>query len=345
MTKFRPLIIFIVILLSFLFLTGIVAPMDVFDIVLLQPMLNLLTLLSRILFDNLGLAIIAMTVVMLIVMWPLQAAQMRSSRAMQELRPKLDALKKKYGKDSKRLQEETFKLYKEAGVSYGGCAFTMLIQMPIWIALYQVVIQGLANSPEYLFGLSKQLYGWSFIQGAVPLNNHFLWLDLSQGDIIMAILTAGSMWLLQKTSTPMGGDASQQSMNNMMLWMMPLMFGFFALSLPSALSVYWVGANVGRIIIQVRTNGWQGLTLPFIGRVGPKQAVVPAGNVATKGDAKTSDGVSVASQTDGAENGEPVSDKEGAAGDEVTSQRKRVSHGKHRDKRKVRGRSRRSRHS
>ncbi len=338
----RTIIIVLAIFLSFLFLTGVITPGAVFDVVLLQPMLNLLALLSRVLFGNLGLAIIALTIVLLTVMAPLQASQMRSSRAMQELKPKVEALKKKYGKDKKRLQEETFKLYKAEGVSYGGCAFTMLIQMPIWIGLYQVVIQGLANSPEHLFGLSKQLYSWSFIQSAVPLNSHFLWLDLSQGDIIMAVLTAASMWVLQKMSTPAVSDPSQQSMNTMMVWMMPLMFGFFAMTLPSALALYWVGANIGRIIIQYRANGWGTLALPSFGGAVPKQAAVPAGKSGSSGGTAISAGVDATSETDGAEGSGAVHDQNGTAGDRVTSQRKRVRHGKHRGKRQVRGRSRRS---
>jgi YidC/Oxa1 family membrane protein insertase len=181
---------------------------------------------------------------------------------MQAIQPKMKELQKKYAKDQQKLNQEVMKLYKEEGVNPLGCAFPMLVQFPIWIALYQSVLQALAYTPENLVGLSKQLYSWGVIQGMVPLNHHFLWLDLTSGDFYMAIIVAASMWVLQKMSTPPSLDPQQQSMNRMMLWMMPLLFGFFALSLPSGLSLYWVTSNIISIVIQYRVTGWGELRMP-----------------------------------------------------------------------------------
>lgn len=342
-TNFRTgIIVVVVAFLILLFVTGVISPVGLFDLVLLQPMLNFLVLVSRAFFGNFGLAIIALTIIVLILTLPLTVRQMRSSKAMQEIQPKLRELQKKYGKDKDRLGEETMKLYKEQGVNPAGCAFTMVIQMPIWIALYQSIIQGLAYAPENLLGLSKQLYSWSAIQQAVPLNSHFLWLDLGRGDLVMAILTGGSLWVQQKMTAPAAAEQSQQSMQNVMLWMMPLLFGFIALSFPSGLALFWVVSTVVRIAIQYRATGWGALRVPSLDRLLPGRGGMraeTAGNPA--GDRAGGEGGVVAQQGAAGEDSAVAKGRE-AVGRDATSQRKRVRHGKRRDKRKVRGRSRRS---
>jgi YidC/Oxa1 family membrane protein insertase len=231
------------------------------------------------------------------------------------------------------------KLYKEHGVNPLGCAFPMLIQFPIWIGLYQSVIQGLGFAPENLVGLSKQLYWFPVIHEQVPLNDHFLWLDLGSGDIFMAVIVGGSMWVLQKMSAPpaAASDPNQQTMSRMMLWMMPLMFGFFALTFPSGLSLYWAATNLLSIAIQYRMTGWGGLGRPSMdslrGILGPGRSGGPT--VVSGGG-----GADVAEPRDSGEDGDAVSEGKEAGEVAGPSRRKRVRHGKHRDKRQVRRRSR-----
>jgi YidC/Oxa1 family membrane protein insertase len=177
---------------------------------------------------------------------------------MSSLQPKLQEMQKKYGGDRVKLQQEMAKVYKESGVNPMGCLWPMLIQFPIWIALYQSILKTLAATPEDLMGLSDRLYSSSYIIGAVPLNEQFLWLNLGQPDkyYIMAILVAASMWVLQKMSTVPTSDPKQQSMNNMLVWLMPLMFGFFTISFPSGLAVFWLISNIIGIITQYFITGW-----------------------------------------------------------------------------------------
>jgi len=333
MTIKRPLILILGLVLVFLFIY--LGPVGAFDLLLLQPLLNMLMLLSRVFFGNFGVGIIALTVVILLITAPLTRAQLRSSRAMQEVQPKIRELQKKYGKDKERLGQETMKLYKESGANPAGCLGSMMIQMPIWIALYQSVIQALAYAPENLFGLSKQLYDWSFIQGTVPLDKHFLWLDLSSGDPIMAVLTGVSMWTLQSMSAPTSVDPSQQSMQKMMKWMFPIMFGFLALSFPSGLALYWVVSTVIRIGLQYRATGWGALTVPSFGGL--------LGNLTGKGQATTGTARRAGKGGAGAAeaDGEVAGTGEEAAG-KTTSQRRKVRHGKRGDKRKDRRGGRRS---
>ena len=331
--NFRNILLLLLLLLVFLFITGVVSPVDLFDTVLLRPMLNLLAILSKYLFSSFGLAIVVLTVLIRLFTWPLYTRQLSSTRAMQELQPKLKELQKKYAKDKERLNQETMKLYKEQGVNPLGCAFPMLVQFPIWIALYQAVIQGVAFAPENLLGLSKQLYSVPLIQEVVPLNRHFLWLDLGTGDIFMAVLVAASMWVLQKMSQQPSTDASQQQMGKIMLWLMPLMFGFFALTFPSGLSLYWVLTNLISIVIQYRMTGWGSLTLPSMDSIKGRfqQPFGPtAGTTVTSGGGEN-----------GGEAGEDsaVTGSKSTVEDDVDSHRKKVRHGKRRDKRKVRRRS------
>jgi len=333
----RRLLIFLAIgVLILLFVTGVLSLTQVWNTILLEPMLNFLVLLSRYLLGNFGLAIIVLTIIVRILTLPLTMRQLRSSKAMQALQPKIKELQKKYAKDQQQLNKEVMKLYKEQAVNPLGCVFPMLIQFPIWIALYQSVIQALAYTPENLIGLSKHLYFWAPIQEMVPLNQHFLWLDLTRGDFIMGILTAVSMWVLQKMSTSPSVDPQQQSMNRIMLWMMPLMFGFFAITLPSGLSVYWVVSNIIGIVMQYRISGWGDLRMPSLSALRRKPTQPAATPVKVEGTSSGAKGTAkgVAVQKGKAGTGDDSAEPKVAAGGNASSQQKKGSHGKHRGKRK-----------
>jgi len=223
-----------------------------------NPVLNGLIALSSILFSNFGLAIIALTIIVRLILWPLTKRQLNSTKAMQGMQPKLQELQKKYAKNKEKLQQETMKLYKEAGINPLGCIWPMLLQFPVWIALYQSIIKALATTPENLLSLSHHLYSWEVVAQAFPLNSHFLWLDLGgHGDLILAIIVGGTMWVQQKMTTAPSPDPRQQATNSMMQMMMPLMFGLFVLMFPSGLALFWAVSNAIGIGIQYFiTGGW-----------------------------------------------------------------------------------------
>jgi YidC/Oxa1 family membrane protein insertase len=223
-----------------------------------NPVLNVLIALSHVLFSNFGLAIIVLTIIIRLAMWPLTKRQLNSTKAMQTMQPKIQELQKKYGKNQQKLQQEMMKLYKEAGVNPLGCIWPMLIQFPIWIALYQAIIKALATTPDNLLSLAQHLYSWSVVNQAIPLNSHFLWLNLGgNGDIFLAIIVGGTMWVQQKMTQAPAVDPRQESTNRMMLLMMPLMFGFLTLLFPSGLALYWAVSNIVGIITQYFvTGGW-----------------------------------------------------------------------------------------
>jgi YidC/Oxa1 family membrane protein insertase len=257
---------------------------NVWDIVILNPMINILIVLSKILFNNLGLTIIVLTILIRALTYPLTRKQLLASKKMQELQPKIAELQKKYAKDKQRAAKEQMALFKEAGVSPTGCVIPMLTQMPIWLALYQSIVRVLANSPEQLLGLSRHLYvSWNVVFDQIPLPSHFLWFDLGLSDtlMILPLLVGISMWIQQKMSTPNNPDPQQQANSTMMLWMMPAMFTFFSLSFPSGLALYWVTSNIISIIMQYFVSGWGPLadTFKFLKR---KEMASAGGVVDTK---------------------------------------------------------------
>ena len=223
-------------------------------------MINIAIALSHILFSSFGLTIIALTIVIRGLMYPLTRKQLQATRAMQSLQPKLAELQKKHGKDRQKLAQEQMKLYRESGVSPTGCLVPMLIQMPVWIALYQAIIRVLAADPQSFLNLSGYLYNWPIVYSTLPLNQHFLWMNLAVPDYLLAILVGASMWASQKMTTPVATDPKQQAQGRTMLIMMPLMFTFLSISFPSGLALYWVVSNLITIAMQYfATRSWGGL--------------------------------------------------------------------------------------
>jgi YidC/Oxa1 family membrane protein insertase len=133
---------------------------------------------------------------------------------MQKLKPKMDALKAKHGDDKQKLNAEMMALYKENGINpLGGC-LPMLIQMPVWFALYATL------------GNAVELY-----------RSHFLWLaDLTEKDpfYIVPVVMGACMFIQQRTA-PQPVDNEQQKM---MMYMMPVMFTVFSLWFPAGLTIY-----------------------------------------------------------------------------------------------------------
>ena len=230
-------------------------PWDAFFI---NPLINVLVLFNNVFFNQFGIAIIAFTLFMRLATLPLTVRQFQSTKAMQTIQPKMQEIQKKH-KDPKRRQEETMKIYREAGVNPLGCIFPMLIQMPIWIALYRALIIMVGGTPESLLNLSQRLYPWSFLNDSVPLQTQFLWLDLGRPDstFILPLLVGITTYVQQKlmTTSTTATTAQQQQMTSMMNWMMPMMFVWITLSVPSGLGLYWMISNVASFFISLFVYG------------------------------------------------------------------------------------------
>lgn len=241
--------------------------MNWFDTAVSVNLLKFLIILYNGLFQNMGLAIIALTLIVRAILLWLTIKQLQASRNMalktREVQPKVQALKAKYAKDKKKLGEETMKLYKESGMNPLGCLsapliLPMLIQLPIWIGLYRAIM--LSMNPVSMATLGLQ-----------TMNNHFMWLDLAVRDpyYILPVLVALVMWLSQEVIRIPSGDPQQDMMQNMMRFSMPLMFGVVCIGFPSGLALFWLVSSVVQLMTEYPMYGWRG------SKVLPRDSVVP----------------------------------------------------------------------
>jgi YidC/Oxa1 family membrane protein insertase len=279
---------------------------SIWNELIIRPMINSLVVLYYIAFSNFGLAIILFTIAIRAVLIPMTIKQAKQMKAMQSLQPKLKALQERYKNDKQKASSETMKLYREQGVNPLGCLGPMFIQFPIWIGLYRAITQTLPSTPEQLVGLSDKFYAWlPLAHQSVPLNGGFLGLNLADTaqnnplPLVLPILVGVSMYVMQKMTTMPSSSAQQASTNKMLLWMMPIMFGFFTLNFPAGLAVYWVVSNIIGVVIQGFVTGWDPVKniLKFSGT--PKPSPVTA--IAASGDEEATSGEGV--DRDDGENG------------------------------------------
>ncbi len=219
------------------------------------PLINIMVALSAITFGSYGFAILLFTVLTRAITFPLTLRTLKSMRALQEVQPRIQEIQKKYS-DPKRRSQETMKLYRELGVNPLGCLGPQLIQLPIFIALYQVIRITLGTTPESVLSLSGRLYDWEIVQSAIPLSTHFLILDLrANGPIWLVMSVFAAMWLQQRissgrTRSTVAANAQQKQMNQMMQWMMPAIFSWFVLIVPAGLGIYWAASTVIGVVLQ-----------------------------------------------------------------------------------------------
>lgn len=242
--------------------------MSIFSIlwneIIMKPMINLLTFFYSLLSDNFGLSIIVFTVIIRILLIPLAFRQVKQMLGMQSIQPKLKLIQAKY-KDKKdrdsrqKMSQETMNLYKQSGVNPVGCLGPMFIQLPIWIGLYRAIFKTVPSTPEGLSNLSTYLYSWNPVIDKIPLNSFFIGIDLvnpvqqagAMFAVILPLTVAFTTFAQQKVSMFKSTDERQEQTNRMMLWMMPVMFGFFTLSFPAGLATYIIFSNIAGFFIQL----------------------------------------------------------------------------------------------
>jgi YidC/Oxa1 family membrane protein insertase len=223
---------------------------DFFATFLINPLINLFVLLGTV-TGSAGIAVILLTIIIRLATLPLTLKQMHSTRMMAVIAPRVQELNKRY-KDPRRRQEETMKLYREAGMNPLGCFGSMLLQFPILIALYQTFVIAVGETPEALIRLSQRVYDIDYLRSGIPLQAEFLWLHLGRPDpyFIMPVLVAATTYLLQKMTMLPSTDERMQAQNRMMNTMMPLIFGWITTTLPSGLALYYVLSNLIGMVMQ-----------------------------------------------------------------------------------------------
>ena len=147
------------------------------------------------------------------------------------------------------------RIYKEKGINPFGSCLPTLIQFPIIIGLYQAIIRALASTPLSLLQLARTLYPSLSVAALIPLNSHFLWMDLAQPEFIpifgfnlptLAIIVAITTYIQSKLTMPATASPGDQgaAMGKTMSIYMPLLLGYFALTFASGLSIYFITSNL-----------------------------------------------------------------------------------------------------
>lgn len=267
--------------------------------IIMRPMVNSLAILYDLLFNNFGLSIIVFTLLIRFALIPLTIRQTRQMKSMSGLQPKIKALQERYKGKSRdersNLSRETMKLYRENGVSPIGCLGPFVIQMPIWFGLFRALFKAVPPTPEGMANLNSLLYSWNPARSSVPLSSDFLGMDLvslvssqpAPVNILLPVLVGGTMWLTQKTTMSRPTDPRQQSTNQIMLWMLPIMFGFFTFQFPTGLAIYILVSNLAGFVIQYFVTGRRN---PFQSLSKVEQPVLAAvGSGTTGAETETSD--------------------------------------------------------
>jgi len=244
---------------------------------IIQPMTNLLLFIYDLLGHGphtFGLAIILFTIVVRLITWPLNASQVKGAQAMQELQndKEWQEIQKKYAKDKEKIAQEQMRIYKERGINPFASCLPTLIQFPIIIGLYQSIIRALSVMPLDMLKLARTIYPFQNVEGIIPLNSKFLWMNLGSPESVqmlgfaiptLAVVVALTTYVQSKLTMPATSNPGDQGaqMSNMMSIYMPLMLGWFALNFASGIAIYFITSNTLGIIQYAATGraNWSNL--------------------------------------------------------------------------------------
>ena len=261
--------------------------MNPFDVFLINQVFNILIAFYKALIfihfpAALGFAIILLTVVIRMILWPLTTTQLRSSQKMASLKPHLDMVKAEHGHDKVKHQQEVSKLYKEHGVNpLAGC-LPLILQIPVFIALYQVLLKVVAfDNADFLLNINQRLLPQLKLD-KIPGPNFFgfnladkpsQWSEIGILILFIPIITGLLQFIQSKMMTPAVKPAvpavkkehkesledSMAQVTSQMGLIMPLMIAFFSYGFPVGLSLYWNTFTVIGIIQQYKINGPGGI--------------------------------------------------------------------------------------
>jgi YidC/Oxa1 family membrane protein insertase len=234
------------------------------DTLIITPFTNVLLFIYNVVGQNFGVAIILFTILIRLVTHPLTVAQIKGTTGMQKLQtdPRYKEMQEKYKNDKEGMAKAQMDLYKELGINPFASCLPLIIQFPLIIGLYQSLYKAMANTPLDMLVLSRHLYSFIDLTKIIPMNNQFLWMDLSQperaylpflpavGIPILAIIVMATTYVQSKLMTPPSANPKDQSamMANMMNLYMPFLMGYMGLTLASGLSLYFIVSNVISVV-------------------------------------------------------------------------------------------------
>lgn len=216
-----------------------------FQAIFYQPIFNLFVGLYNIIPD-VGIVILVITLIIKAILWPLTGKGIAAQKSLQELQPKLEEAKKQYKDNPQQLAQETLKIYKEHKINPFGSCLPILIQIPVFLALFWVLQKGLGGD------ISGQLY--AFVPRPDSINPISLGLfDLAKPSIVLALLAGAAQWYQAKTMItrrpkPVTEGSKDEDMmalmNKQMLYVLPVMTALIGMTLPAGVSLYWFFSTV-----------------------------------------------------------------------------------------------------
>lgn len=247
-----------------------------------QPLVNALIFFYELLGQNLGLAIVGLTVFIRGALTPLTLPSLKSAQKLKSLQPELAKLKEKHGKDKQAFAQAQLKFYKENGVNPAAGCLPQIAQIVILIALFQAFNQVLTADGNIIKDLNEVLYPSLQLDPSTTINTQFANLDLTQPDVIkfagikilnftldklpgiFLILAAVTQFLSSKLMMPAAkatqakaGETKPQAddmaatMQTQMLYFMPIMTLFIGFRFPSGLVLYWLTFSVFMLFQQL----------------------------------------------------------------------------------------------
>lgn len=222
---------------------------NIFNVFLYHPLFNFLILIyNYIPGRDFGIAVICLTLIIRLIIYPLSIKAIKSQRVLQRLQPKIQEIQKKYKDDKERQAKETLELYRREKINPFSGLFLALVQLPVLIALYQVFWKGL-NSSEL-----GNLY--SFVSNPGIVSPFFLGLvDLSKPNLIFAVLAGiiqffQTKMLMPQVKAEKGKRDMAAMMQKQMLYFFPVITVIILFNLPSALGLYWIVSGIFSIVQQ-----------------------------------------------------------------------------------------------
>jgi len=215
-----------------------------FHTILYQPIFNIFVWLYNVVpGSDTGVVILIITIIIRIIVYPLTSSSIKAQKSMQDIQPKMEEIKRKYKNDQQAQATAMMQMYKENKVNPFSSCLPILIQLPILIALYMVLRDGLASNK-----LAENLY--PFISNPESIKSvAFGFLELSKPNIILALLAGGAQYLQaknmmdRKSPENAGAGAKDENMtammNKQMKYMMPVLTVVIGVSLPAGLTLYW----------------------------------------------------------------------------------------------------------
>lgn len=227
--------------------------MGLYTTFLYRPIFNLFVGLYNVVGDA-GIVIVLITIAVRLVLYPMYKKQVAAQKSMQDLQPKLQKLKEEYKDDKEKQAMKMMELYKDHKVNPFSSCLPVLIQFPLFIAVYQVLRDGLTKSDSL-----DLLY--TFVTRPDVINPSFIGIiDLSTPNVILAVAAGvaqffqARMLLAKRPEVKSEGSKDEDTMaimNKQMTYIMPVMITFFGLTLPSGLSLYWVISTLFMLAQQV----------------------------------------------------------------------------------------------